>query len=83
MALGQDESLINERNARIVALGPPPSWWHPFRLRQWRRAYAAIMQTDVTTLGIVMRKYYSTEYAEQLATRQHPSFATTGKDRRE
>lgn len=83
MALGPVESLLNERNAKIVALGPPPSWWHPFKLRRWRRQYASIMATDVTTLGLVLRDIYSAEYLEELTNRKPASFAMIGKARRD
>jgi len=74
-ACTDDEQLVAEREAKLVALGPRPPWWRPFRRRRWTRARASILAMDVSKLTAIMRRLYgSYEEIHELVSREHVTF---------
>jgi hypothetical protein len=74
-----DPTLVAERQAKLDALGPLPSWWRPFARRKWKRSRASILAIDVSVYAAMLRSFYTREYAEAEA-RRPLSFASILKE---
>lgn len=67
------------RCERLSALGPPPPWSRPWKLRRWLRAYRAIMAMDISEFGEMLRDAYPKQDIEAMAARKNAMFAKLSK----
>jgi len=66
MTMQIDPRRAVDRCERLAALGRVPSWWRVVARRRWIRAFEAVMATDITVIGEMLREIYPTELVEQL-----------------
>ncbi len=50
-----------ERCECLAALGPPPAWSRPWKLRRWLAAYRRIMALDISSHAEMLRDVYSSD----------------------
>lgn len=61
-----------ERCERLAALGPAPPQSRSWKLRQWLRAYRAIMAPDIGEHAEILRSVYTDEKLRELAAAPNP-----------
>ncbi len=70
----EDEALVAERQTRLDALGPMPSWWRLFSRHRWKRERSRICAMSVSMMTALMRRVYPPEMIEN-ALRPHPTLS--------
>jgi len=67
-----DPQLVAERDAKILAIGPRPPWWRPFKRRRWQSARDALGYMDVSRLTALTRQLYPADSVVTMAMKPSP-----------
>lgn len=70
-----------ERCEKLAALGPAPPQSRSWKLRQWLRAYRAIMALDIGEMAEMLRGVYTDEKLREIATAPNPFLRNLGGTR--
>lgn len=61
--------LRAERDAKVAALGQPPSWWRVFSRRRYDLRYRELMAMDISPFAELMREFYPSSSVAEMASR--------------